>query len=97
MRQLRELNQVAARVVQHRNGRCGDIGRRHRELAAASLDPGVVPFDIIGVEHHRRLMLIENRPLISAGRRIAVLRQLQLSAVGLFGGSDSQPRETARY
>src|SRR5437764_526721 len=33
--QLRELNEVAAGVVQHRNSRSGHVGGRHRELGAA--------------------------------------------------------------
>ena len=40
--QLGQLNEVAAGVVQHGNGRGGHIGRRHRELGAASLDLLVV-------------------------------------------------------
>jgi hypothetical protein len=32
----------AAGVVQHRNGRAGHVGRRHRELGTAGLDPLIV-------------------------------------------------------
>ena len=36
-RQFGELNEVAAGVVQHGNGRASHVGGRHRELGAASL------------------------------------------------------------
>src|SRR6202795_2996399 len=79
--QLGELNEVAAVVVQHRNGRAGHVGRRHREHGAAGLDPLVVALDIVGVEHDRGLALLKNRLLIRLGRRVVVQGQLQLSAV----------------
>src|SRR6185437_1797822 len=47
-RQLGELNEVAAGVLQHGNGRAGHVGGRHRELGAASLDPLVVALDVLG-------------------------------------------------
>src|SRR5256714_4655209 len=37
--QLSELNEVAAGVVQLRNGRVAHVGEWHREFGAASLDP----------------------------------------------------------
>src|SRR5246127_5884649 len=40
--QLGELNQVAAGVFQHCNGRAGHVSGRHRELGPAGLDPLVV-------------------------------------------------------
>src|SRR5262245_39522256 len=83
--QLGELNQVAAGVVQHRNGRGCHVGRWHRELGAAGLDPLVVAFDVIGVEHRRGLALLEDRLLIGLGGGTVVQRQLQLSAVHLLG------------
>src|SRR5262245_5208697 len=93
--QLGELNEVAAGVVQHRNGRSGHVGRRHRELGAAGLDPFVVAFDVLGEEHGCGLALLKNRLLIRFGRRVVVQRQLQLSAVRLFGRGHGQPAEWA--
>jgi hypothetical protein len=46
--QLRELNEAAAGVIQHRNGRAGHVGRRHCELGAVDLDPLVVALDVVG-------------------------------------------------
>src|ERR1700733_13411146 len=48
--QLRELNEVAAGVVQLRNDRASRVGRRHRELRATSLGPLVVALDVVGEE-----------------------------------------------
>src|SRR6202795_4841414 len=79
--QLGGRKEVAAVVVQHRNGRAGHVGRRHREHGAAGLDPLVVALDIVGVEHDRGLALLKNRLLIRLGRRVVVQGQLQLSAV----------------
>src|SRR5580704_8835914 len=93
--QLGELNEVAAGVVQHRNGRAGHIGRRHGELGAASLDPLVVALDVVGNKIRRGLMLLKDRLLIRFGRGVVVQRQLQLGAVGFVGRSHSEPAKWA--
>src|SRR2546422_6079949 len=51
----------------------------------------VVALDVVGVEHGRWLALLKDRLLIRFGRGVVVQRQLQLSAVRLLGGGDSQP------
>src|SRR3984957_623947 len=89
--QLGELNEIAAGVVQHRNGRAGPVGGRHRELGAASLDPLVVPLDVVGVEHGRGLALLKDRLLIRFGRRVIVERELQLRALRLLGRGQGHP------
>src|SRR6267154_985539 len=89
--QLGQLNQVAAGVLQHRNGRAGHVGGRHRELGAAGLDPLVVALDVVGEEHGRGLALLKGRLLIRLRRRVVVLRQLELSAVRLLGRDNGQP------
>src|ERR1700736_5570848 len=89
--QLGELNSVAAGVVQHRNGRAGHVGGRHRELGAAGLDPLVVALDVVGEKHGRGLALLKNRLLIRLGRGVVVQRQLQLSAVRLLARGHGQP------
>src|SRR5207302_4024786 len=89
--QLRELNEVAASVLQHGNGRAGHVGGRHRELGAAGLDPLVVALDVVGEEHGRGLALLKYRLLIRFGRGVVVQRQLQLSAVRLLGRCYGQP------
>src|ERR1700722_4511392 len=68
--QLRELNEVAAVVVQLRNDRASRVGRRHRELRATSLGPLVVALDVIGEEIGGGLPLLENRLLIHSGRGV---------------------------
>src|SRR5213596_958181 len=93
--QLGELNQVAAGVLQHRNGRAGHVGGRHRELGAAGLDPLVVALDVVGVEHGPGLALLKHRLLIRFGRGVVVQRQLQLSAVRLLGRGHGQPAKWA--
>src|SRR5215468_3069372 len=74
--ELRELNEVAAGVLQHRNGRASHVARWHGELCAAGLDPFVVAFDVVGVKHGRGLVLLKYRLLIRFGRGVAVQRQL---------------------
>src|SRR6266702_1714167 len=93
--QLGELNQVAAGVLQHRNGRAGHVGGRHRKLGAARLDPLVVALDVVGKEHGRGLALLKDRLLIRFGRGVVVQRQLQLSAVRLLGRGHGQPAKWA--
>src|SRR5271155_409887 len=95
VRQLGELNEVAASVVQHRNGRAGHIGGRHGELGAASLDPLVVALDVVGNKIGRGLMELKNRLLIRFGRGVVVQRQLQLGAVRFVGRSYSEPAKWA--
>src|ERR1700688_4651072 len=90
-RQLRELNEGAAGVFEHRNGRAGHAGGRHRELGAASLDPLVVALDVVGEEHGRGLALLKDRLLICFGCRVVVQTQLQLRAVRLLGRGHRQP------
>src|SRR5258708_31192832 len=89
--QLSELNEVAADVLQHRNGRGGHVGGRHCELGSAGLDPLVVALDVVGEEHGPGLALLKHRLLIGFGRRVVVQRQLQLGAVRFFGSGHSQP------
>src|ERR1700687_2042695 len=73
--QLGQLNQVAAGVLQHRNGRAGHVGGRHRKLGAARLDPLVVALDVVGTEHGRRLALLKDRLLIRFCRGVVVQRE----------------------
>src|SRR6266853_6128199 len=89
--QLRQLNQVATGVVQHRNGRAGHVLGRHRELRAARLDPFVVALDVVREEHRRRLALLKHRLLVRFSRGVVIQRQLQLCAVRLLGRGHGQP------
>src|SRR6266851_7866191 len=89
--QLRQLNQVAAGVLQHRNARAGHVGGRHRELGPARLDPFVVALDVVREEHRRRLALLNHRLLVRFSRGDDVQRQLQLSAIRLLGRGHGQP------
>src|SRR4051794_14677180 len=93
--QLRELNEVAAGVLQHRNGRTGHGGRRHGELSAARLDPLVVTVDVVGKKHNRRLVLLKHRPLIGFGGGIVIQRQLQLDAIRIIRRSHCEPSKWA--
>src|SRR6266403_4698217 len=90
-RELGELNEVAARVLQH-----GDLGGRHvggwhGELGAAGFDPLVVALDVVSEEHCGGLALLKDRLLIRFGRGIVVQRELQLGAFRLLGRSHGQP------
>src|SRR5262249_24695852 len=93
--QLGELNEVAAGVVQPRNGRAGHVGGRHRELGATGLDPLVVVVDVGGEEHGRGLALLKHRLLIRFGRGVVVQHQLQLSAVRLLRRGHGHPAKWA--
>src|SRR6266700_8098526 len=89
--QLGELNEVAAGVFQHSNGRAGHVGGRHGELGAAGLDPLVVALDVVGEKHGRGLALLKYCLLIRFGCGVVVQRQLQLSAVRLLARDHGQP------
>src|SRR5208283_3387970 len=89
--ELGELNEVAAGVVQHRNGRSGHAGGRHGELGAVGLDPLVVAFDVVGEEHDGGLALLKDRLLVRFGGGVIVQRQLQLGAVRLLRRGHGQP------
>src|SRR5579864_7068872 len=89
--QLGQLNKVAAGVLQHRNGRSGHVGRWHRKLGAAGLDPLVVALDVVGEKHDGGLVLLKDRLLIRLGGGIVVQRQLQLRAVRFLGRGHGQP------
>src|SRR6516225_8154373 len=89
--QLGELNEVAAGVLQHRNGRAGHVGGRRREFGAAGLDPLVVALDVVGEKHGGGLVLLKQCLLIRFARRVVVQCQLQLSAVRFLGRRHGQP------
>src|SRR5580704_9488443 len=74
--QLGELNEVAAGVVQHRNGREGHVSGRLGELGAAGLDPLVVALDVVGEKHGCGLVLLKHRLLVGFGCGAVVERQL---------------------
>src|SRR5882757_857884 len=76
--QLGELNEVAAGVFQHCDGRAGHVGGRHRELGATRLDPVVVALDVVGEKHGRGLALLQYRLLICFGRVFVFQRDLKL-------------------
>jgi hypothetical protein len=59
-RQLDDLNEVAAGVVQLGDGRAGHFGRRHGELGTARCDALVIALDVVGVEHGRGPALLEH-------------------------------------
>ena len=68
-RQLGDLNEIAAGVVQLGDGRARHLGRRHREFGAARFDALAVAFDVVSEEHRRGLALLEHFLLIGLGRR----------------------------
>ncbi len=84
MCQLGELNEVAAGVVQHRNGRAGHVAGRHRELGAASFDPLVVALNVVGEKHGGGLALLKHSLLICFGCGVAIQRQLEFRSVGIL-------------
>jgi hypothetical protein len=51
------------------------------------LDPLVLAFDIVGLEHGRGLVLFEDRLLIRLGGRAVVQFQLQFGAVRFADGA----------
>jgi hypothetical protein len=76
MCELSDLNEIAAGVIQHGNGRAGRIRRRHGELGAAGFDPLVVAFDVVGEEHGCGLALLKYCLLIRFRGGVVVQRQL---------------------
>src|SRR5215471_11760253 len=68
--QLRDLNKIAAGIVQH-----GDLGGRYvrwwrGELGAARFHTLVIGLHVVGEEHGRGLALLEHGLLVGAGRRL---------------------------
>src|ERR1700722_6641199 len=90
-RQLGDLNEVAARVVQLGDGRAGYLGRRFGELGAARFDPLIVALDVVGKKHDRGLVLLKYGLLVGLGRRVVIERELQLGSVRLVGRGHGQP------
>src|SRR5262249_1190210 len=66
-RQLGNLNEVAAGVVELGDDRAGDFGRRHGEGGAARFDALVVALDVVSKEHDRGLALLEKGMLVGLG------------------------------
>src|SRR5262249_12302766 len=93
--QLDKLNEVAAGVVEHRDGRAGDIRRQHRELSAMGADPFVIALHVVGIEHGRGLALLKHRLLKCLSRWVVLQRELQLSSIRLLGRGHSQPAKWA--
>src|SRR5258706_8699728 len=79
--QLRDLNQIAAGVVQHGDLGCGHVLWWHGELGAARFHSLVIGLHVVGEEHGRGLALLEQRLLIGFGWRVVIERQLQFGAV----------------
>src|SRR5689334_3274411 len=83
--QLRDLNKVAASIVQLGNGRARHFCRRHAELGSARLDALIISSHVVAEEHGRRLALLEHCLLVGFGGRVVAGRKLQLSSFRLFG------------
>src|SRR5581483_8033276 len=79
------LDQIAAGVVQHGDGRAGNFGRRHGELRASSLHAVVLALHVVYIEHGGWLALLEHRLLVGLSRRVVIGSELQLDAVWLLG------------
>src|ERR1700733_10191722 len=93
--QLRQLNEIAAGVVHHGDlGSC-HVGWWHGEHGAARFHALVIGLHIVGEEHGRGLVLLEQGLLVRFGRRVVVQRQLQLSAVRVLGRGHGQPAKWA--
>src|SRR5882672_2989274 len=76
--QLRDLNEIAAGVVQHGDLRCRNVLWCHDELGAARFHPLVIGLQVVGEEHGPRLALLEHGLLVGFGHWVVVERQLQL-------------------
>lgn len=80
-----KLDQIAAGVVHHGDGRAGNFGRRHAELCACGLHAVVLALYVVYVEHDGRLALLEHRLLVGLSRRVVIGGELQLDAARLLG------------
>src|SRR6266849_4102572 len=83
--QLRDLNEIAAGVVQHGDLGGGHVLWWHGELGAARFHMLIIGLHVVGVEHGHGLALLEQGLLVGFGRRVVVERELQLRAVRLLG------------
>ena len=67
-----DLNEIAARVVQHGDGRAGYPGRRRGELRTQRFHAIVFALDVVHVEHGGWLALLEHGLLIGLSGGIVV-------------------------
>jgi hypothetical protein len=79
-----DLDQVAAGVVHHGDGRAGHLGWRHSEVGAERFHALVLRLHVVYIEHGGGLALLERRPLVSLRGRIVVGSELQLGSVWLL-------------
>src|SRR5271165_5503797 len=90
---MRDLNEISARVVKHRDGRSRSLGRLFRELHAQRLEPVVLFLDIPDEEICGRYPAAMDPLLIGLRRRVEALASLkdQLHAFRFFGGDHREP------
>lgn len=67
---------------------CGHVARRHSEFAAARFDPLEVALNVVGEEHGRGLVLLEDGLLVVFGCRVTVESELQFGPIRLLGRCD---------
>src|SRR5271168_185597 len=89
--QLRNLNEIAAGVVERGDFGGGHVGWGHGELGAVRLHTLVVGLQVVGEEHGRGLALLELGLLPGFGGWVVVERQLQLGPVRVLGRGYREP------
>src|SRR5881275_860251 len=88
---LRDLDQVARRIIRLGDGRACHLSGRHLELGASRFHPLVVALDVVREEHGCGLALLKECLLVGLARGAVVARELQLSTVRLFGRRNGEP------
>ena len=73
-RQVCYLNEIAARIVKHGDGRSSSLGRLHGKRHAKVFDPRVFRLGVRDEEISRGRTLFKNRLLVCLGGRIVVQR-----------------------
>src|SRR5271163_4416068 len=75
--QLRDLNEIAASVVERGDPSVLHVRWWHGEPGAGRLHPLVIGLQVVGEERRRRLVLLKLCLLMGFVRRVVVERQLQ--------------------
>ena len=89
--QLRELNEIAAGVVQPGDLGAGHVRWWHDDFRAARFHTLASGHHVVSEEHGRGLALLEHRLVVSFGRRVVVEGQLQFRALRFLGRDHREP------
>ena len=89
--EVRDLNEISARIVKHRDGRSCRLRRLLGERHAVLLQPRVLLLDVSDEEISSGYSLPKDLLLIRLRGRVFVGLENQLQALWFFRGDDGEP------